>query len=475
MLSLKELKKEKVRRLASEDFAFFILEVFPYSFDNFITGDYLRQVANFMQGSQRTIRVGPRDHCKSLSLYAHFMWELLKARYDGRDRENHYFSYKNKMAVYHVGGAANENSIKRLIKRNPFFDEVTDEKKDAESIALFKWAGADNYVSLQASGLLTFVRGTHTRSVVYVDDPLQDEDPHKKLDPLKVRTINNRIKAAVFSMPQYDRGGQLHIVGTPQTSEDFFFDPDFTSQFSVRFDKAILDEKKQKVLFPEWRSYKWLREKRESLGERLFRQEYMCEPAHSLDSFLDAKRLSVCIDRQLPNSLEHLLGLSLGEDDELIAGLDVGKHRHPSHLSVVQVTPKPWIQRLSMWMDGWEYTRQLAFIWDLIEKCGLEVIYYDASRGEFESLRERGDLPSQMRPVNLTNRKKRFALAHSLARRIEKGQFRLVNDERQFRQMLVVDSDLVARETGEGHGDSFWSNACLMEHENITGATISFV
>lgn len=469
----RRIAKERILKRASDDFPYFFRVIFPKSFKTFVVGGYVDDIASFMQSSNKTIRVGPRDHIKSTSFYAHFMWKLLQARYSDNDLECHYFSYKDKMATYHIGGSANTDNIKALIARNPYFTGVNDLKVKSEGMGLFQWAGSNNVVSLSSAGLLTFTRGIHTKGIVYVDDPLQDEDPTTKLDPTKVRTINNRIMASIYSMPQFEQGAELHFVGTPQTEEDFYFNPKFTKQFSVRFDKAVVNEENHEVLFPEWRSYEWLLEKRESIGEKLFLQEYMCTPTHTLDSYIIAEHLDKCIDPSLINGPEEI---NLGEYDTVVGGLDIGKHQHPSHLTFHLIRENgDRIQLLSKWMDGWDYTDQIEEATRYGELYACEFLYYDDTRGEFESLQETGELPTWFVPVNLASRKKRFDYARAFSQKLENDTIKLLADERQRRQMLVVDGDLKARETSEGHGDCFWSNVCCMEYDRNIGTYIGFV
>lgn len=457
---LKALKVEKIRRKLLDDFYLFIRYGFSLSFKEFITGDFIKIIAQKLSHNPRTMEIGPRDHMKSTRFYAYFMWRLLRQHY-GLERsrlECHYFSYKEKMATYHIGSPKNEDNIKDLIRRNPLFYDIQDTKEKAENTAIYTTSKGN--VSLSAQGLLTFVRGVHTKGIVFVDDPLQDEDPTTKLDPTKVKTINNRIMSSIYSMPQYESGGELHIIGTPQTEEDFYFDPKFQSKFA--FDARMSINKDNKPLFPEFRPLKWLLEKKDSLPEKIWLQEYMCRPTHSLDSYLIDEKIKQVIDTGLINYMDG--NYKCPETSTMVAGFDVGKHQHPSHLSVMEITNNgKFIQRVTYWLDKWDYTKQIDLISDLSKKMGISQVFYDASRGEFETLQEMGELPECMVAVNLTGRKKRFDMARALSQKIESDTISLINDDRQYRQMLLVDSDLKARETSEGHGDSFWSNAlCMM-------------
>ena len=67
----------KVLSRASTDFVYYVNNIFSLSEKVFIGGDYVDETSRFLSKSKRTIRVSARNHYKSFSLYAHFMWKLL--------------------------------------------------------------------------------------------------------------------------------------------------------------------------------------------------------------------------------------------------------------------------------------------------------------------------------------------------------------------------------------------------------------
>ena len=86
-------------------------------------------------------------------------------------------------------------------------------------------------------------------------------------------------------------------------------------------------------------------------------------------------------------------------------------------------------------------------------------LYYDATRGELESLREKGELPEEMEGIVLTSKNK-FSMATDFEKMVLDKKITLLDDNRQLLQILAVDNDLQALSTEEGHGDSFFS-ICL--------------
>lgn len=392
----------------------------------------------------------------------------------GISKECHYFSYKEELATYHIGDPKNEDNIKDLIARNPYFVDVIDSKKDAETMAVYFWPHNPRArVSLVSHGVLSFSRGVHTKGIVFIDDPLKDEDPSRKMDATSVKAVNYRIKANIASMPQYEVGGELHIVGTPQTEEDFYYDEGFVSESATRYDAAILNWEKKKVLFPEFRPWDWLISKYNQLGKKIFYQEYQGQPAHSLDSFLPKEDYRDRVNTELVNyAVDLKQPFRRGTRDLVIAGFDIGKKKHPSHLAVLRVTYRDSggmkIKQIgSKWYENWDYGKQLA---DLIflgeEHLMIDALWYDNTRGEFEALEEAGKIPSWMKPVNLQSTRTRTGLSTYLSNHVEDSKdIEFLDDKRQERQTLLVDNLLQARETKEGHGDSFWSLCLAMNFE----------
>jgi hypothetical protein len=87
--------------------------VFAASFEAFVGGAYIDQVAGFLDGNKRTARVDARDRFKSTSLYARFMWRHFRTRTNSFEAHN--FSYGQDMSGYHI------EKFKQLIKPKPYF------------------------------------------------------------------------------------------------------------------------------------------------------------------------------------------------------------------------------------------------------------------------------------------------------------------------------------------------------------------
>lgn len=449
-----------------EDFGFFADEIFSYSLDimknkTWVSGSHVMDICEFLQCNSETIRVSARDHFKSFSFYAHVMWKIFRLFFVRESREIQYFSYNYSMASYHTA------KIKRAIMCNPFFDEILDNKTQAESIISYKWREDGESITVTPRGLMEFKRGIHSDDV-YVDDPFQD--PENKLVPTKIMKINDIMKTQILDMYQQ----QLHVSGTAQTQNDFFFDQDFTHRFAVKIQPAIIDESKKRVLWKEWANYEELMKKKKERGQKIFNQEYLCSPVYSEEAYIKANDYDNCVNSNLKNYKideweklkEKRIDTDL-EDTDIYAGYDIGKKVHPSHFVIYEMIDNKLIQRHSKWFDSVDYITQIEYIQEYIDAFGVIQCFYDSTRGELESLSEQGELPAEFEPVHFTFKKK-HAMATQLDKMISGKLIEFLPEQRQRNQILIVDNDLNAPETPEGHGDSFFSN-CLAVHSSAQG------
>ena len=257
------------------------------------------------------------------------------------------------------------------------------------------------------------------------------------------------------------KGGHCRIVGTPQTNVDFFFDENMAKRYHRTIKPAIVDEVKGIALFPEWKSFEELIEIRETIGEKVFNQEYMTKPSYSEDSYIERGRLMACVNADLePQKIYN------GEHD-VVGGMDLGKKAHPSHITLFErwrdnETGKwKYRQLLSKWLDGVDYKDQLNIVTALCDDFKVVKLRYDNTRAEFEAFAEQGLLPRCMEAVVFGMRKNQ-EMAVSFETVVKEERCQLINDVRQIDQILQVNSELQAVESPMGHGDSFWSNALAL-------------
>ena len=447
-------KITQARRYSRKSFKWFIHNIFSASFgvDEFIGGKYIDEVAESMEASKMTMDISARDHFKSTRLYAEVMYDIFTVE---RDTECRYFSYSAGMSSYHL------SKIRRLIENNPFFAPSIFVNLSEQSNSIIKFRTPEGLLyEARAEGLLTFKRGIHAE-VIYVDDPLKD--PANKLSPTIIHSINNTMKTEMF--PMMKKGGRFRVVGTPQTNDDFFFDKGLAKMFSIAIRPCIVNEAEKQVIWQEWKTYEELDQIRETLGEKAFNQEYLCKPAYSEDSYIERKDLQACVDKDLKPLTEY------DGTRQVIAGYDIGKKAHPSHLAVFEVIPnqdselEEYIQLESKFLDHIDYKDQIEYLIDVCERLKVDKLFYDNTRAEFELFAEQGLLPACMEPVTLSF-KTNNALASNFNKVVQEGRLKLLPDQRQVDQILAVNNDLKAIESPMGHGDSFWSVAMALQPDS---------
>ena len=430
--------------LSSLSFRDFVYEVFGLSFmeeKGFVGGSYIDDCCARLEKHQNLIEITARDHFKSSRVYAYLMWKLLTSK---TNLEVQYFSFNDKMAGYHMV------KLKDLIDINFWVQYLTqagvliDNVKSAKTLIDYINPYGKK-ITITPRGIGSFARGIHCELLI-LDDIFKDA--LNKTSPTEVHNVNHRVRASLFSMVKDT--GRIIVVGTPQTHQDFFFDKELEDSFTVTIKPAILSDKKQIVLWKEWMDYDALMEKKKILKPRLFNQEYMARPVYAENSFIKPEALNAVIDPNL-KPVHSYRGQA-----NVVGGWDLGKKSHPAHIAIFKEEQGHYTQLTSRWLEGWDYTKQLELVELLIQQYSVDVINYDATRGELDSMAEQGRLPSQLKPVSFTFKKK-SAMATDLEAVIVDGRISLLDDARQTSQILAVDGDFQAVESPEGHGDSFWS------------------
>jgi hypothetical protein len=434
-------------QLSKNSFPFFMQHIFPLSFrKNYTEAPHTYQWAEIMQKNDKVALLSARKHLKSTTLYAYMMWKLLHI---DRDYEVLYLSYKADLAQYHT------KIIKDLISKNIFFAHFRD-LTQAESVLKYEnWQGYKFVV--EPEGVMSFKRGRHPDEVI-CDDILAD--PSNELNLQVIEKISRTFFEDIMSLPK--EGGRVFVFGTPQHQADLFFKLKEIESWTWSENKAIIDEINQIVLWKELFGYDRLCEIREKeIGEKAFRKEYMCSPIYTEEAFFQREDLLPLINKDLDNSL----GVPTFQYDMIIAGLDIGKHVHPSHLSVFAKQGDKYIQIYSKFYDNQEYIKQVEAIKNLQRLFNIRQIYFDATRGEFEGFLEQGVLDKAVwRPVKFTSKEK-YSLAANFEKVVREKRIELINDPRQINSILAVNNDLEALETTEGYGDAFFSIAMALSHD----------
>jgi len=442
-----QLSADKFVENSLNSFKYFNNSIFPHSFENeFMFGSHLNEWADTLQHNKFACIQAPRKHSKSTTIYSYLMWLVYKTRV--KNLEIFYVSYKKDLAGYHI------NKMKNLLLINPAFADVKD-LTPAETIAKYTW---DNHhrIVIEPEGILSFKRGRHP-DLVILDDVLAD--PTEMLNLSVIKKINRIFFEQIISIPK--EGGEMKIIGTPQTPNDFLFQIKEKKEFKDGWGRfpAIVSEKQKKVLWPERFPFERLMELKDSLGEKAFNKEYMLSPVYSEESFFKKEELLEAVDVSLETNLN-----SLQTRNDVIAGWDIGKKTHPSHFTIFEIVDDIWVQRFEIFMDGWDYDKQLKYVEAQMERFQVDKCYFDNTRGEFEKAMETGEMDERFIPITFSLKSK-YAMAVGFEKAVMTNKIKLLDKKRMIDQILCVTNDLQAIETPEGHGDSFWSIALIFNYE----------
>jgi len=453
-----------------DSFPHFVYSIYRWAvskhFGEFVGGPFITDECKFLQENPYTITVEPRGHWKSMRLYAYLMWRLWRNRVDRSNLRVSYFSYRKRLADEHI------QNLKYLVDDSVFRAlGLIDEKNRADTLARYTWDSNQAFAErkrmiIRPYGLLEFSRGAHSE-IVIVDDPLKDDsDPNARTNVWK---INSTFVSVVMNIPTRD--GCLHVVGTPQTEDDFLFDPNIQKEFIVRIKPAIFTENgEEKALWPQMFPIEKLKQMRESRKIKLrggvvstFEQEFMCQPRAAAFSYFDAEMARKAIDVSLPNNDFATTGMKWQPTPSTfcIAGYDPGKKLDPGHFVVLEVVGNQYIQRLSKWFDNVDYFStdkgysQIGYIARAHTKFNISTIYADNTRGELYIAEERHLIPNLS--CQVISLQKKTEMAQAIDSALMDGSLRLVDDPRQLRQLMNIQQDLSCSRTSEGHGEPLTS------------------
>ena len=252
------------------------------------------------------------------------------------------------------------------------------------------------------------------------------------------------------------------IVGTPMMPGDLLTVLEKDDRFVTKKLPALDPEPGRRVLMPELYSEEWLLEQQKA-KPKSFASEFLLQPHFNTEAYFDSEDIEKCEDanlRSLPTTVQH----NFADDEDVFAGFDVGKKRHPSHLVVFRRKGERVEQIHQSWLDGWDYSEQIEYLNEAAENFGLTKGYIDNTRGELE---DRG-LDRTWYPLSFTLKSKNN-MAHIFEQYVHSGNLFLIRDTRQRQQILSVNNELKAPETPMGHGDAFFSIAMALQAAYETG------
>jgi hypothetical protein len=355
-----------------------------------------------------------------------------------------YMSYKRALASHHI------KEVKRYIESIPEAYPGLQDMTEAETAMHYRIAGKEFVCTPE--GVLGGKRGLHPKGMI-CDDLLSDSRERKKLDLSTVHKVTDIFLQEISNMPTEE----LHLTGTPQTEDDLLSRVKSMPEYKCSVKDCYLDLRNKIVLWPEKWPFEALQAKENEIGRKAFAKEYRNSPAASEEAYLSLEDIKQIVNPHLAN---YWLRDRYEAKETAFAGFDIGKRRHPSHLGVFVPFKYPngykgLRQICSRWFDHKDYGDQLRMLKQAIEHFNIGLLLYDNTRGEFEAFDERGELPEEMQPI--TFGKNQYAMATEMDILVTNKAFELVPDERQKKQMRVVDNDLDAVQTADGHGDCFYS------------------
>lgn len=424
-------------------FPYFHKNIFPLSFEGRYTeAPHTLNWATLLQSMKNVCIIAPRYHMKSTTIYSYLMWRILSNA--DRDYEILYLSYKKELAQYHI------RHLKNFIERNPFFTDIID-LTPAESIVKYSLDNAHKFI-IEPEGMLSFKRGRHPDEVI-VDDPFQD--PTTMLDLSVIQKINQRYWEDISNLPKVNGSG-IKNIGTLQTTEDYLALLKNKKDYAWIMNPAIISELKKEVLWKEMWSFERLIQKKEEIGDKAFSKEFMLQPVYTAEAFFSAIQINSIINTNL-GALTNL-----NTENDVIAGLDVGKKSNPSHFTVFEIINGVFVQRFQTFLDTTDYTEQIKKLLAWQERYGFNKCYFDNTRSELENYLEDRTLNNSIYIPCIFTLKNKNKLAVEFEKIVNQNKIQLLDDDRQKRQILNVTNDLESVDTVEGHGDSFWSIALAL-------------
>ena len=411
----------------------------PEYFRAWHVGVVAEDIERCLQEGLNYCAVLPRFHFKSTILgHAFSVWRLLQAT---RDMSVLYLSYSDGMAKYHI------SEINKEVNRNPILVNWLKNRSPKADYSFRYHLGAKP-VEIMHGGLFSFKRGMHVNGALIADDVLRD--PENPLNPAQINKVEDHFLTESMFIPLKDI--PVIVLGTPMMPGDLLTKLQKDDRFMTRNLPALDPAPNRRVLMPELYSEEWLLQQQKA-RPKSFASEFLLIPHFSTEAYFESEDIEKCEDDTLvnhPASKKYEKSI----DEQLFAGFDVGKKRHPSHLVIFRRRGEVLEQIHQSWLDGWNYTEQVEFLNDIAENFDIMRGYIDNTRGELE---DRG-LAHMWRPMTFS-RKSKNTMAQIFETYVMNDRLKLLKDERQRQQILSVNNELKAPETPMGHGDAFFSIA----------------
>jgi|TARA_R110002167_G_scaffold341131_2_gene549336 hypothetical protein len=422
----------------------------PDYFRAWHVGVLCEEVEKCIEDKLNYLAILPRAHFKSTILgHAFSIWRSLKIQGNASIL---YLSYSDTMAKYHI------SEINKEVNRNPLLKDMMTNRAPKADFTFRYDTGNNGTAEILHGGLFSFKRGMHVNGALIADDILKD--PESPLAMGQMSKIEDHFLTESLFIP--NQNVPVVVVGTPMMPGDLLTVLEKDERFVSRKMPALDPEPDRRVLMPELYSEEWLLEQQRA-KPKSFASEFLLQPHFNMEAYFDSEDIEKCEDANL-RSFPTTVKQNFEEDEDVFAGFDVGKKRHPSHLVVFKRKGERVEQIHQSWLDGWDYSDQIIYLNEAAENFGITKGYIDNTRGELE---DRG-LNRVWYPLAFTLKSKNN-MAHIFEEYIHSGNLFLIKDHRQRQQILSVNNELKAPETPMGHGDAFFSIAMALQAAYETG------
>ena len=427
----------------------FIRDIWSLSFEHpeyfraWHIGVIAEDIERCIEEQKNYVAVLPRFHFKSTVLgHAFSVWRLLQGT---RDQSVLYLSYSDGMAKYHI------NEINKTVQRNPVLKDWFSNKAPKADFS-FRYTIQNRPVEIMHGGLFSFKRGMHVNGALIADDVLRD--PENPLNAAQLSKVEDHFLTESMFIPL--KGVPVIVLGTPMMPGDLLTKLQKDDRFISRVLPALDPAPDRRVLMPELYNEEWLLEQQKA-RPKSFASEFMLIPHFSTESYFEGEDITKCEDKNL-RSFPATKKYELESGEELFAGFDIGKKRHPSHLVIFKKKGSRIEQIHQSWLDGWSFSDQVEYLNEVAQNFKITKGYIDNTRGELE---DRG-LDRTWYPMHFTLKAKN-TMAQIFEKFVHSGNLSILKDERQRQQILSVNNELKAPETPMGHGDAFFSIAMALQ------------
>lgn len=335
--------------------------------------------------------------------------------------------------------------------------------------------------------VIAFANGQDLHSLSSNPDAFAGRGGYVKLDEFALRKDPGSVYA--IAGPTIDWGGAMAIISTHRGSGNYFNvlireivekgNPKGFSHHRVTLqdalDQGLLWKLQQKMAVGDKRldmdeAAYFDYQRSRARDEETFQQEYMCVPADDDSAFLPYALIDACAF-PANESWSYDLEQARLATNQLFCGIDVGRKRDLTSLTVLEKVCGIWLTRCRIDLQKVRFSAQEAIVYPWIEVCARTCIDQNGIGMQFTERAQERFGAHKVEGVTFTNQSKE-RMAYPLrsafedrAIRIPFGDDALIGDLRKIRKSTTNAGNVrfVADGDDDGHADRFWSYALAVE------------